>query len=71
MTRNDRTLIENEGANAASGDDPLSTPSGDPLGPEHESPPERTEEQPELDDLVGAPEQLPGKPGQQLAAGEG
>jgi hypothetical protein len=69
MTREeDRTLIENEGVNAASGDDESTSPD-DVLGPD--GAPDRTEEQPDVGDVVGAPEQIPGFPGQQLEAGEG
>lgn len=71
MNRKDRTLIEDEGVNAASGDDSRSKAAGDLLGPAAESVDDRTEEQPEPDDIVGAPEQIPGKPGQQLELGEG
>jgi hypothetical protein len=70
MTGEDRTLIENEGVNAASGDEQSASP-GDVLGPVEESAAQRTEEQPEPGDVVGAPEQIPGMPGQQLEAGEG
>lgn len=68
MTRKDRTLVENEGVNAASGDDEAASPD-DVLGPDQA--PDHTEEQPDVGDVVGAPEQIPGLPGQQLEAGEG
>lgn len=70
MTRDDRTLIEDEGVNAASGDDEQSSSPGDVLGPVAGTPDE-SEEQPATGQAVGAPEQIPGKPGQQLELGEG
>ena len=70
MTRGDRTLIEDEGVNAASGDDEQSASPGDVLGPVEGSADE-TEEQPGAGEAVGTPEQIPGKPGQQLELGEG
>ena len=69
----DEMLIEPEGVNASSaaGQDADAEPGGDVTAGGKPGGRHRAEEQPQPGEVVGAPEQRPGRPGQQLQVGEG
>ncbi|HEX3815607.1 MAG TPA: hypothetical protein VHX59_22450 [Mycobacteriales bacterium] len=67
----DEKLVEPEGVNASSADGEGVEPVGDVTSGGKPRGRHRSAEQPQPDELVGAPEQRPGKPGQQQQVGEG